>query len=616
MAAAITILSFHALSALHFVTVRFGGGGTGFKAWRNLFASLVDIVTHTSSPKYHADVGYIAHFVGVDMNDITQANTALLCMQFLIAEDGKTLYRIPLLNIIHSFVEPSTPVRKSNTLFFFQIATRILNLISEPWLFYQLLPRTRTKLILTSQSSGAKAAGGLRRSNQKPDLDDIELFEAVHEMCLGIFENASRFPTVTKTFGVEYVSLLLDNYHGDAAGGIDYDLVRRGMTYAIKGLSSLSSPKSVETDGDDEWDETDEAEDQEVYGVDDEGKESFASTFNGSGEFRRGGMTGKLGIAPRRKVGENFDYPTSSESEELGLEEDRQSEGSVEDAQLREMEMRDEGDRLAWSCIEMLVGKIRTVAVDIQQAEARLPQPPNPDASKKSSRESDSSLLMGGGLARLQVILEAANPAVELYMRRERLMVILFDQIRTIGLANLPKLLDLIRGLIIEGDMALAEGYLSAVEQAKAERRGLIGQIMTVFQRSSSGLSNDAQQEGVEEHEPGMPSSSSTKPKKHSGWGVQTDPERSSLWMSLYNAIFHDRGFDYVRRIGCVEWYLHLRADAVQIYRKEWEKKASPAGQKVTAMDGENGSGGPHKSGQFETSAQAATPVKAMMAKL
>ncbi|KAI8830847.1 hypothetical protein BC829DRAFT_410130 [Chytridium lagenaria] len=452
IAASIAITILRTLSQIHFVTVKFGGGGAGFRAWRDVFDDTIEVLINISVESSIMDLSFVGRSLGEGEDD-TQQCLSELAMKVLASDIGSGDAEV--VSRLHLRVHPDF------------IETHIL-------------PRAF-----------------------KPDLDSIDVFESAHDLSLGILERAGNNPHIVKKFAPEYVTILLEAYHS-GTGGIDFDLMRRGMTYAVKGRWLRDDEES--NDG-----EEDEESMQEGEGMM-SGFVTMESRMHSGREkkSKRGGAFDGL---------EQYD----------GLDFLRIPE---EDGRDHEIDMRDEGDMLAWECIEKLMNIIAKVCDEIEKHTNTLVLPPQHRVSQPIS---DSGTNMtDGSTSRLEAILRAANPAVELHIKREQLATVLFDQIRTVGLSNLSNLLNVIRGVMIDGDVALR------MRDEVAE---------------SDNAVNDSE-----------------KDTKHRGWGVMTDPNTSMMWKALFNAVSHARGFDYMRRTGCVNWFMEVRADAVEIWRNEWEK--------------------------------------------
>lgn len=186
----------------------------------------------------------------------------------------------------------------------------------------------------------------------------------------------------------------------------------------------------------------------------------------------------------------------------------------------------EEGEILAWSCIVQLMDRIDRLSHKIESLgglEARISSPPANNLATTS-----------GASTRLKAIL-SASPATELTMQRDELAMVLFDQVRTIGLRGLESLLATIRQLLI------------------------VGRLPPFLQVEEANDDNTVQQaENIQ----------STKISIR-GIGIQTNPDASPLWKALFDAVGHSRGFDYTRRERCVQWYLELVREA----RDMWETK-------------------------------------------
>ncbi|KAJ3107632.1 hypothetical protein HDU97_003626 [Phlyctochytrium planicorne] len=526
-AASIAIISLRALSMLHFVTVKFGGGGAGFRTWREVVESSMEIVFGLAGKEI--DTGLVTRTVlGADdiLEDLdpSLAKLAITTLGADVAVDG--------------VVEAPSPV-KTRLLMYFQMSSRLLQLLPERYVASSIIPKMQPCLLLPEPSLSLKSPASTA------DLDTIDLFEASHDLSLAVLERAGMFVNLTKAFAPEYVDLVLQHFLGRQFGklnrvevkssrGIDFDLFRRGTTYAIKGLSSLSLPRRTVVSGSDDRDE-------EVGDEEDAANEFDSSDVVGNA------LSFESRFMIRRHRGRKKRDVFDKEEEEDGEEREDQLRENHPSVPQDELSKRDIGDQLAWVCVTKLVDAIQSVSAAIDESETK-PLPP-------VVAEAQS----GGNQSRLESILAAA-PSVELYMKRDQLLTVLFDQIRTIGLGNLPKLLAVVRGLMLHGEAS-------------------IGEV------SPSG--RDGEGEGLE-----------MKGKKPKGLGVQTDPEDSNAWKSLFNAVGHSRGFDYLRRTGCTKWYLQLRADALEIWR-EYKK-----GNKVEVLVREGGND------------EVKEPPRALMAKL
>ncbi|KAJ3173088.1 hypothetical protein HDU88_004547 [Geranomyces variabilis] len=204
------------------------------------------------------------------------------------------------------------------------------------------------------------------------------------------------------------------------------------------------------------------------------------------------------------------------------------SDADADDAQdMVRAERTEEGDFIAWMCIARLADAIHRLSIQI---EASGKAPPARDSAPPDVLSPPPP-----PQSRLERIL-AASPITALVTRRDQIAMVLFDQIATVGLAGLEPLLATVRHIILGGPV----GYSVPFAHDDDDESGDFGLVETL----------------------------ATVP----GVGTQTNPHRSPLWQSLFDAVGHYRGFDYTRRERCVQWYLATLRDA----RLKWEERAPP----------------------------------------
>ncbi|KAJ3331783.1 hypothetical protein HDU76_002235 [Blyttiomyces sp. JEL0837] len=451
------------LQNLHFVSSRYGSDG--FKIWTELFDSVVDL------------------------------------LRGAISRDSKFSFVLEELIMALTPAYAGTAVQKhspetSRLLFYFSVLQRLLPLIPEITLQNEVMPRMfpyfRYHVVDDETNKGNS------QNEWKPSDEEKDLFEAVHAICVGIFQNVGRFRDTVKSFAPWYAEMLITNYPEP----IDVDLLRRNYAHMIKALSSLSRPYSNVV---------------EVISTEDDHAEAA--------EDGRREQRGR-----------------DSSSEKWSNDEDADLLPSVNELQWI-------GDEIAWICITKLVNEIVRIA-DV--ARTGVSDREVPADSKPSTNSLSVNLANKGVDKRIAEILKAA-PRVEMYLRRDSLMTVLFDQIRTIGLRGLQPLLHAIQELMLHGSL-----------------KNLVDNGGEMDLDGDSEMEEDAGATSIV------------------GFGVESDPESSPLWKAMASAVGYSRGFDQLRKNYCVSWFLELRHEAKSL-RDKLKLSSRVSGSNLKNIKGENG---------------------------
>ncbi|KAJ3343044.1 hypothetical protein HDU93_000214 [Gonapodya sp. JEL0774] len=367
------------------------------------------------------------------------------------------------------------PVPKSRVLFLFTFVRQSLSYLTENVIDRDIL---------------VKAVPFLNVDPKAPERDpeDQDLFEAAHAVCTGIYENNQRYQNLITAFAPFYTSLLLREFPHP----IDFDLLRRCFTSVIRGLSSASS------------------------------FHYSASTFvAGNERVDNEERVESLGITG----------PTDREDGAKKQEDVLTTNQTIDTVTL------DERDLTAWTCIMKLAHQILDLQLTIERAE----NAPRSLNEVEQDRQKDAAFLIevitaarSGSIQSSADNKEGAwtrflsmDPAQISRQRIERgqLAVLLFDQIRAVGLRTLDPLLCLIEGLMLDGRVP---PELEEVEERKqdlnqAVDRGLLGY----------GLGLEVEQ-------------------------IESNP----LWKSLFDAISTERNFDFTKKRRCIDFYLGLLKEA------------------------------------------------------
>ncbi|KAJ3174552.1 hypothetical protein HK101_010942 [Irineochytrium annulatum] len=421
-----------ALAGMHHVTVRFGKDG--FKAWADCIEAVIGVVERLRTEDKGAGErlvrGLVKVLLGVDI-------------PYAFSSDLD----------INNDLKAATI---SAHVFLTTITKHLLRFLSDPLVNDAILPLHAHYLLVfhTDHAVSPRIHPNTRAITTPPPHAPLmpDLNAASHDLIVAVFERSNRFPATTVVWAPWYArGLLRASGEGD---GIEEAVLRRGWSYAIKGLASITSP------GGGRLLDREEGEDE-------------------SGE------SGSLDDEDRGRVGRQ---------EEPGAEEEVVVGGG------------DDGDGIAWVLIAELVDEIMRLS----------------DLALEGGGASKPPVRVGAGGSRIDEILGAAPAAVGLHVHRDRLLTLLFDQIRTVGVRALPALLDAIRGLLLHGRPELGEHAEDAEEETG---------------KASEGL------------------------------GLAADPDVGEVWKALYKAVSFARGFDIVRRTGCVEWYLQVKSEALELWK-------------------------------------------------
>ncbi|ORY44903.1 hypothetical protein BCR33DRAFT_212003 [Rhizoclosmatium globosum] len=311
--------------------------------------------------------------------------------------------------------------------------------------------------------------------------DQLDLFEMGHWIYFKMFESMVtddpwKFKQIVCLGCEEYTRLVLTNY----LNGDSIDLVRRSLRAQVKALTRFSS-----------------AHDHEHVDTTD---------YNGItvNEERSSSTAAKTEVRSNQR-GKNRSFGVKTVSRR---QHKIQPDVTTNENATSKSWNPWEGDEIAWKfVIEKVIGLIRELTIKIDEAE--------------SGRPLDDGITLAQGTpstSRLDEILEAA-PGLRYYVLREGLVNILFDQIRTVGIPHLEKLLAIIRELVLVG-----------VDVGNGKERKGLGVVDFKDLKEMSG---------------------------------------SKFWQALFEAVSNDQYFDQMRQARCVEWYMELVRDARQLILRE-----------------------------------------------
>ncbi|KAI8614595.1 hypothetical protein BC830DRAFT_1126634 [Chytriomyces sp. MP71] len=306
--------------------------------------------------------------------------------------------------------------------------------------------------------------------------DELDLFEMSHWIYYRMFSDVmeasgGRFREIVCARAREYTSLLIENFNN----GDDVENVRRQFSACIKALTCFSSPVDpglhVRREGRDlNWMSLAQEE------VADLGVPVLGSRSH------RGGIRA-FGRRRLKKVRDS-------------------------DALKKEVETVGEwdpweGDRIAWGCVGVLVERVEALTRKVHTG-----------LESRQQKGGEYEVVVGAavGNKRMEEIFSAA-PILKLMMVRDGLLMVLFNQIRTVGLPDVERVQQIVRRLLFEG-----------VEVSKGDDGESI---------LSGGI-------GLEMRE----------------------LSKTSLWNALFDAVSGDRYYDIMRQVQCVEWYMKLTNDA------------------------------------------------------
>ncbi|KAI9105665.1 hypothetical protein DFS34DRAFT_588970 [Phlyctochytrium arcticum] len=356
-------------------------------------------------------------------------------------------------------LEPQTnPITRSRTLFFLILSRHLCGLVSEGCMTDIVLPRAYPYLTIT---------------NPDPSSDENDMFEMSHSLCVGFIQNAPKYRTMVGEFAPWYAQLLVENFPTP----IDYDLLRRTFALVIKSLATYSSPRRKRT-------ARNKGKSEKLQSIE---SLNFSKSNNSKSTFQSEDDTDST-----------IDDDADNDFDSLG---------PTEESVLQDQE----GDFISWTCLIHLLNRIHRLGKQISSFE------PNAPVEEATSTPRDSPEIG----TRLQQILELAGPT-ELILVRDQLIMILFDQIRTVSLRNLPALLTAVQDIMLGQSIPFLSSVADDVEVVQVS--------------SNSQISN---------------------------------PDNSVLWKALFDAVSHTSGFDYTRREEGVAWYLKLLAQA----RKQWSQQ-------------------------------------------
>ncbi|KAI9324992.1 hypothetical protein BDR26DRAFT_231115 [Obelidium mucronatum] len=322
--------------------------------------------------------------------------------------------------------------------------------------------------------------------NPSRSNDELDLFEMGHWIYYKLFDDASngsnpwKYRRLVCGLSDWYIDLVLQNYlNGDSSTS-----TRRMISSLIKALTCFSTPSSNEK----RFQLHSSSNEAEFLLRSGENSQSqlqqppqIEARLNKRGAVREFKSRNVLTKLPRR----NQTFEVDQSEVELPNSKNLEIESAPVDPW--------EGDDIAWKCIEKIVGRIQNMSLtDLGNFESA-------KTKKPSNKRADE-------------ILEQV-PELKMLLLRDGLLLMLFDQIRTIGMRDLERLLELIRGLLLNG-----------VVNANEQTGGKIAE---------GGLGLDVE-----------------------------DLNKSALWKGLFEAISNSQYFDQLRQVRCVEWYIEVVAEA------------------------------------------------------
>ncbi|KAJ3022615.1 UNVERIFIED_CONTAM: hypothetical protein HDU68_009024 [Siphonaria sp. JEL0065] len=367
----------------------------------------------------------------------------------------------------HDVMEP-THYSKPRTIFFMLLIQHTLPRLSVSFLENTVFAYLQPYLVFTPT-----------RNN-----DELDLFEMGHWIHFKLFDGMLtsnepwKFKSLVLGLASGYTDLVLKNY----LLGENLTSTRRMISALLKSLtcfSSLVDPRQGSfrnrVGG---YNETNLSS-----GSNDGSADKDSTPVTESRSNQRGGIRlfkskhVKRVPAPRKQL-------QDAEKEEI-----------VDSSQVKDSWNPWEGDDVAWACLEKVEALVRQLSREIDE------QKPPVTAASDGNKKALSSCK-----SRVDEIMEAV-PELKLFDLRDGLMVVLFDQIRTVGLPHVDRMLDLIRGFMLKG-----------------------------VNSSSKGLGLDTK-----------------------------DLSKSSLWKGLFDSVSNNQYYDQLRQTRSVEWYVELVAEAKEI---------------------------------------------------
>ncbi|KAJ3172792.1 hypothetical protein HDU87_007794 [Geranomyces variabilis] len=344
-------------------------------------------------------------------------------------------------------------------------------------------------------------------------VEDKDLFELSHAVSVTLFEHAGKFASLVAEFAGWYATMLIE------------------ITYAAKTFASIAHlalclqrfPDPIDFDLFRQSFSTmikSLSTIKPSRSANEDKADAYEDDLEDADEYQKPARSSRSGRETDHS--EDMLHTTTRRGERnAGLAATSDLDADVAPDMMR-AERTEEGDFIAWMCIARLADAIHRLSIQI-------------DAGGKTPPAGDHSPLPPPQ-SRLERIL-AASPTTALVTRRDQIAMVLFDQIATVGLAGLEPLLATVRHVMLGGPVGYSVPFARDDNEYDAAEIGLVETLARV---------------------PGI--------------GTQTNPDRSRLWQSLFDAVGHYRGFDYTRRERCAQWYLATLRDA----RLGWKGRSPP----------------------------------------
>ncbi|KAJ3160404.1 hypothetical protein HDU86_000738 [Geranomyces michiganensis] len=397
------------------------------------------------------------------------------------------------------FVHPNA-LLKSRLMFYLIISRLLLRSLSSSYVADDILPRLYPYLTYN-----------VAVPSYSLTAEDKDLFELSHAVSITLFEHAGKFASLVAEFSGWYATVLIERFPEP----IDFDLFRQSFSTMIKSLSTIKPSNSLVKDTEDDYDDgfADPDEDQKAARLPRSGRDAEHAEDMLPAPTRRSGD---------RDAGHGAALNTNGDD--------------MHD--LARAERTAEGDFIAWMCIARLADAIHRLSIQIDASgkSAALSETAATTATRDHAFPDTPPRPPSSSQSRLERIL-AASPTTALFARRDQIVIVLFDQISTIGLPGLEPLLATVRHIMLGGPVGYSVPFAYNDDDSDAGSIGPTEELASV-----------------------------------PGAGTQTNPDRLPLWQSLFDAVAHYRGFDYTRRERCAQWYLDTLSEA----RRVWKERTPP----------------------------------------
>ncbi|KAH6594372.1 hypothetical protein BASA50_006620 [Batrachochytrium salamandrivorans] len=347
-----------------------------------------------------------------------------------------------------------TPTERSRVLFYLILAGRLFQSIDTTFAINNIFPVARRYLLLGRDPWSP--------NGEEPSADLLDLFDSSHSLYLKIFENSALYQLFACRIAPEYVGILLKLF----PKYVDHDMLLLCFSTVMNGLGQMLFSTPIESPS------------VLIHHSSQQGR--LATNMLASEEEE---MHSPVTVNDRYPL-EKYGTATRTEVEISDMVErmDTDTRAALEvQAEVASQE-----------CISLLFRDIFCPSNFESEASG--------EPLELSHHTGDTTTESRKG--RLNELLAVSGPTTQ-FLQSNQLITILFAQLRTVSLTQLPGLMEIISNLLIGNDERHIEGYASS-------------------------------------------------------------SPHSTLWQELFKVVSDDRQVDYTRRIYVVEWYMRLHDRAIQ----------------------------------------------------